>query len=326
MGVSVIIPTCGRPQLLSRCLQALARQENAGAWEVVVVDDAGDPAAAPVVDEARALFPDKVPVRCLRLERNAGPAAARNAGWKQAAYQVIAFTDDDTLPAPDWLALGLRAMSREHVVAVAGGVQVPLRAEPTDYERNESRLGEAAFVTANCFVSKTALEKIGGFDERFRAAWREDSDLHFRLLQHAALTGQRIVRDPAAQVIHPVRKAGWGVSLRQQQKSFYNALLFKKHPWHYRRGIQSHPPYLYYGYVAGVVMALVGVLTNLKTLAVMGAMLWFWCYAVFLGRRLRDTSHRASHVLEMVITSLVIPFLSIYWRLRGALAFRVWFA
>ena len=42
-------------------------------------------------------------------------------------------------------------------------------------------------------------------------------------------------------------------------------------------------------------------------------------------RRLRHTSHRAEHVAEMLATSAVIPFLSVYWRLRGALRWRVLF-
>jgi len=40
-------------------------------------------------------------------------------------------------------------------------------------------------------------------------------------------------------------------------------------------------------------------------------------------RRLRRTSHAPAHVWEMLATSVLIPFLSVYWRLRGALRFRV---
>jgi hypothetical protein len=46
----------------------------------------------------------------------------------------------------------------------------------------------------------------------------------------------------------------------------------------------------------------------------------------FLLRRLRGTSHAPSHVLEMIVTSLCIPFLSVFWRLYGAWKFRVLFA
>ena len=85
--------------------------------------------------------------------------------------------------------------------------------------------------------------RAGGFDERFSAAWREDSDLHFRLLHQ----GGRIVWAPAALVVHPW-PARWGVSLKQQRKSQFNALLYKKHPRLYRQRIRPWPPWEYYAW------------------------------------------------------------------------------
>lgn len=69
-------------------------------------------------------------------------------------------------------------------------------------------------------------EKVEGFDERFKAAWREDSDLHFKFLEHNI----PINKSEKAVVCHPERKASWGVSVSEQKKSLYNALLYKKHP------------------------------------------------------------------------------------------------
>src|SRR5205823_14984267 len=57
-----------------------------------------------------------------------GPAAARNAGWKMARGETIAFTDDDCVPDSGWLAAGLTAFSSPTVVAVAGQTVVPLPA------------------------------------------------------------------------------------------------------------------------------------------------------------------------------------------------------
>ena len=67
---------------------------------------------------------------------------------------------------------------------------------------------------------------IGGFDERFPEAWREDSDLQFTLLEQ----GYTIKPAPQAVVTHPVRPAPWGVGLKMQRKSQFEALLYKKHP------------------------------------------------------------------------------------------------
>ena len=52
----------------------------------------------------------------------------------------------------------------------------------------------------------------------------------------------RLVRVPEATVVHAVRPARWDVSVRQQRKSVFNALLYKEHPVLYRRKIQAAPP------------------------------------------------------------------------------------
>ena len=64
---------------------------------------------------------------------------------------------------------------------------MPLPLQPTDYELNAAGLQRSEFVTANCFYRRAALAAAGGFDERFRAPWREDSDLY--LHPRRALSG-----------------------------------------------------------------------------------------------------------------------------------------
>jgi hypothetical protein len=44
--------------------------------------------------------------------------------------------------------------------------------------------------------------------------------------------------------------------------------------------------------------------------------------AWFTGKRLRGTSKKITHVLEMAYTSIVIPFASVYWNLYGAVKFK----
>jgi GT2 family glycosyltransferase len=281
----VVVPTCGRPALLARCLAALERQTlSRERYEVIVVED-----------EARE-----------------GPATARNRGWRQARAPVIAFTDDDTEASPTWLEAGLSALAPE-VDAVSGRVVMPVPQPPTDYERDAQGLERAEFVTANCFIRRSALERVGGFDERFRLAWREDSDLHFKLLR----AGAHIVREPRALVLHPVRPAKWGVSLSQQKKVMFDALLYKKHRELYRARIRSHPRIDYYLTVGTLLLAAFhpGFL-----------LLWLIFTLEFSVRRLKGTSLRPRHVAEMLVTSAAIPPLSVFWRLAGAWRFRVAFA
>jgi cellulose synthase/poly-beta-1,6-N-acetylglucosamine synthase-like glycosyltransferase len=231
---------------------------------------------------------------------------------------VIAFTDDDTVPRPDWLRAGLQAIAAG-ADAAAGHVEVPLPAVPTDYELDAAGLEKAAFVTANCFVRRDLLEAIGGFDERFRCAWREDTDLCFRLRASGA-----IVRSaPEARVVHPVRPARWGVSLGQQRKGRFDALLYKKFPRGYRRYIRRYPPWDYYAAVVAGVCGLVNAVAGEWLLAFACLFVWIGISAVFAWQRLSRTSRSARHVTEMLVTSLLIPWVSVYWRARGAWRFRV---
>src|SRR5438067_730536 len=94
-----------------------------------------------------------------------GPAAARNAGWRAARGEIIAFTDDDCVPTPGWLRAGVSAFV-DGVAGVDGRVVMPLPATPTDYERDAAGLERGEFVTANCFYGRDALVAVGGFDER----------------------------------------------------------------------------------------------------------------------------------------------------------------
>jgi hypothetical protein len=137
--------------------------------------------------------------------------------------------------------------------------------------------------------------------------------------------GRRIARVPEALVTHPVRPASWGVSLQQQRKSQFNALLYKKHRWLYRARIQPSPPWFYYLCTCAFLAALGFGLAGRTESALAPAAVWLLLSAWFCARRLRETRRTPSHLLEMLITSALIPPLSVYWRLRGALRFGVLF-
>lgn len=319
VAVSVVVPTFNRPDLLDLCLDALVRQDlDPGAYEIVVADDAASIETHRQVAAWTEQCAESGPaIRYVAVSTTQGPAAARNAGWRAAQGAILAFTDDDCLPKSGWLRAGCDAIERG-ASAATGRVVVPLPEAPTDYELNAAGLETAEFVTANCFCRRDVLEAIGGFDERFAAAWREDSDLHFALLER----GQTIAHAPHAVVVHPVRRASWGVSLTQQRKSQFNALLFKKHPALYRERIQRWPPQSYYAVVASVVGVAAGVIARRRAAAAASAALWVWLTGRFVARRLRGTSREPAHVLEMVATSAAIPPLAVFWRLYGAAKFR----
>jgi len=249
-----------------------------------------------------------------------GPAAARNRGWRAARADIIAFTDDDTVPDADWVRNGLLALD-EDVDALWGRITMPLPDDPTDYERDASHLATAEFVTANCFCRKAMLQALDGFDEQFRLAWREDSDFHFRLLAQ----GARIRHAPPALVVHPVRPAKWGVSISQQKKIQFDALLYKKHPRLYREKIRATPRWDYYLTVAALLAAVQGLVTGNIRAAALGGSVWLAMTAWLCIFRLRNTRLTAGHIAEMALTSAAIPVLAVWWRMVGAARFRVLF-
>lgn len=320
--VSVVVPTFKRPDLLDRCLKALLAQDFIPAdYEVIIVDDAAcNQTKCQVEQHAKRAKLCGHTVRYLPVTDSHGPAAARNIGLYAAQSAIIAYTDDDCIPTPGWLKAGIRALTGD-IVGVAGRILVPLPPTPTDYEYNASLLAQSEFVTANCFFRRDALIMIGGFDERFTAAWREDSDLIFTLQEHDA----RCIAIPDAVVIHPVRPAQWGVSIRQQRKSMFNALLYKKHPILYRQKVQATPPWHYYAIVCALLVVLIGAMNESWLLACIALGIWIYLTGRFCARRLQHTSHAPSHIAEMIVTSVVIPLLAIFWRLRGAIKFRVFF-
>jgi GT2 family glycosyltransferase len=322
IAVSVVVPTCGRLDLLDRCLDALTRQSLSGArYEIIIVDDEPNHNTLHLVAGWRARTLDRGPR--LVYVSNAGPhgpAAARNRGWQVAQAPIVAFTNDDTVPAPDWLANALEAFG-DHVDALCGKIEMPLPSRPTAHQREARLLETAEFVTANCFCRKEVLEQLGGFDERFTSPWREDSDLHFRLLKMNA----NISHAPEALVVHPVRPAPWGASLLQIRKVAFDALLYKKHPELYRQKIQR-TPWDYYVIVAALLAALVGLATGAKLLATLAGAAWLALTARLCLRRLSGTAKNISHVAEMVITSALIPPLAVFWRIAGAIRYRVRFA
>jgi glycosyltransferase involved in cell wall biosynthesis len=314
-----VIPTYRRPDLLRRCLDALLRQTYpSDLLEVVVVEDGGAGEAEAVVAQVQARG-TPIALRYLGVPHG-GPGAARNAGWNLARGEVIAFTDDDTIPDPGWIRNGARAL-QAGADAVSGRTIVPLPDRPTDADANTQGLERATFATCNVFCRRTWLERVGGFDPRFRRAYREDSDLEFRLLD----TGARIARAEDALVVHPPRAERPFVSLRQQRNQLYDALLYRKHPRRFRETIRSHPPVVYYAITAGQVGGVLALLAGRRRLAASLLALWLTLAGRFFVQRARGKQRSAAHLLDLAVTSALIPPVAVYWRLRGAWTFRVLF-
>jgi histidinol-phosphate phosphatase family protein len=220
MTFDIVVPTVGRDSL-RLLLEALAAADGPWPGRVLVVDDRRDRSGALLGGGAPA-WVEVVPGRA------AGPAAARNLGWRRASAEWVAFLDDDVVPGPSWLgdlARDLEGLEPE-VAATQGRVRVPMPAgrRPTDWERNVRGLETARWATADMAYRRSVLEEVGGFDERFPRAYREDADLGLRVVE----AGCRIAVGDRG-VLHPVRAAGWSVSLRLQAGNADDVLMRALH-------------------------------------------------------------------------------------------------
>jgi glycosyltransferase involved in cell wall biosynthesis len=317
--ITVVIPTWRRPQLLSKCIESLLNQSvEKSDFELVIVSDGPDETTKAILAPMQKKHPGGI--LHIHLPYKKGPAAARNLGWLQAKGKLIAFTDDDCIADKNWLKDIWEAWNGEELAAFSGRVIVPLPDKPTDYELNTANLEKAEFITANCACTKSALLKTGGFDERFTAAWREDSDLHFKLLIH------RIpVYKINAAIVHPVRTAPWGISLKEEKKGMFNALLYKKYPALYKTRINAKAPWHYYACIASFLGGIAGLAVHSSAITIVSWSTWSILVGAFAIKRLTLTSRSISHVLEIIVTSIAIPFVSVYWQLYGAWKYRVLF-
>ncbi len=320
LQVSVVIPTYKRHALLIRCLEALDRQTlSAERFEVIVADDAADPETQALIEAHAERSPYKLVYAPVHSDPPGthGPAVARNASWRRAAAEVIAFTDDDCVPDPSWLAEGLHVFDDPACAAAWGRLEMPIPEVPTDYERDASGLATAVFVTANCFVRRAVMKTLGGFDERFQVAWREDSDLYFSLLEQ----GFQVVHARQALVVHPVRSAPWGISLYQQRKTMFDVLLYEKHLELYCKHVAPFPR-LYLVIITSGLIAALSALVNYSPVSVVAMSIWFIGTLYFAAQRLRGTSHSLSHICEMLYTSMLLPWLATAYRILGMYKFR----
>lgn len=319
VAISVILPTRGRMDLLDRCLDALTRQSLPGSlYEVVVVDDEPDHNTLHLVAGWRTRTLERGPQLVYLPNSNQhGPAAARNLGWRSARALVIAFTDDETIPTPDWLAQGLAALT-DSVDVLCG----QLETHPAARAGQRGQVAADLFSLANCFCRKALLEQLNGFDERFEEAAHCDADLHFRLLARSA----RIVHAPEARVVLPVQPTRWGASLARTRERVFDALLYKKHPELYREHIAASPPWDDYLAVAALLVLLGALLAGSGGLALFALLVWLMLTARLCRQRLRNISPGFAHVADVVVTSALLPPLAVFWRLLGAIRYRVRFS
>lgn len=214
-GVAVVVATLERPAFLLDLLGDLLSQ-RARPRQILIVDQSRercDPVERLAADHAERIVYRRVDFQNL--------PRARNWAWRQARHEAILFLDDDVRCGPELVEEHLWTLRQPGVGLVAGGVAEPVggrapSAGPAAFSR-WSALPRGSFealderdvdhaLGANFSVRRSALLRVGGFDERFGvgSALYEELDLCLRLRS----AGYRVRFNGRARVRHLKAPAG----------------------------------------------------------------------------------------------------------------------
>lgn len=238
---SVIVPAYRAERTLPALFAALARQTLPRVdFETIVIDDGSPDATAAVAERAGA--------RVLR-QANRGPAAARNAGARAAAADLLVFTDADCEPEKDFLERLLAPFQDPRVVAAKGAYysrqrELVARFVQIEYEEKYDRMaarqaadGGIDFVdTYAAAFRREAFLEAGGFDEAFPQASVEDQELSFRL----ARAGKHMRFVPEARVWHLHAATLRDYARKKRKIARWKVAVLRRHPGKALR--DSHTP------------------------------------------------------------------------------------
>lgn len=199
--VSVIIPVYNDPDGIRKCLEGLREQTfPQPQFEVLVVDNGS-------TDETQSVI-EEFPYELLVEDQIQGSYAARNEGIRNASGEILAFTDADCTPEPEWLEAAVTVFKEEDVDLVSGRVKFEFTRDQTPAERfdalvnmrNDKSVREGAAKTANLFARRAVIEEIGLFPDHLQSG----GDVFWT--KSATDAGFELVYAPDAIILHPTRQ------------------------------------------------------------------------------------------------------------------------
>ncbi len=203
-NASIIIATYNRADILEKTLDSMLNQDYPFNYEIIVINDGSTDDTKQILQK----FSKYKKFRSQSLEKNSGPATARNIGIEMTRYPIIVIMDDDCIPEKDWL--------QKLVSEFSGNIGIT-----TSYSMRGG--------TSTAFLKK-ALDEVGYFDESFPFAYREDTDLLFRILDRGyeikfANAKFKHLHKPPKTI-----KAKISYALKRIWIHQSDVLLYKKHP------------------------------------------------------------------------------------------------
>jgi histidinol-phosphate phosphatase family protein len=318
---TVVLPTVGRASL-GVLLESLAKQDHAVDSPVLVVDDRPDPDLSPL--RAEELEPTGTLALQVLRSGGRGPAGARNLGWRHARTPWVTFLDDDVVTPPDWYDCLLADLDAAEAAGQIGSqarivVPLPEGRRPTDDERATIGLATAAWVTADMSYRRQELVRVGGFDERFPRAFREDADIALRLGADRGRVAQGL-----RHTVHPVKHGDFWFSVSQQKGNADDRLMRRLHGSGWRARARARLGRLprHAAITAAGAVAVAAAAVRAQALTRVAALVWATGTAELAWRRVADGPRTAAEVRRMLVTSAVIPPVATWHALAGAVRHR----
>lgn len=226
--ISVVVCSCNGARTIRQSLEAL-RKIIYPKYEVIVVDDGSRDATPTIAEEYK--------VRLIR-QSNQGLSAARNAGWKAAKGEIVAYLDDDAAPDPHWLQYLASAFMAGQWAGV-GGPNIGFPDDSFVARCVDHAPGNPTHVLltdreaehlpgCNMAYRKSCLAAVDGFDPQFRIAG-DDVDLCWRLREK----GWKLGFHPGAMVWHHRRNTVQTYWRQQLNYGRAEAMLERKWPEKY---------------------------------------------------------------------------------------------
>ncbi len=248
--VSVVIPVYGKLALTLRCLVSVRATREATPFEILVVDDGSPDRTEEVLSRVPGL-------RYLRNEVNGGFIVSVNRGAREARGRYVHFLNNDTIALPGWLDRLVETLERVEGAGLVGSrlIYPSMRLQECGgvvwrdgsatnwgngrdpFNPSYRALRDVDYVSAaSALIDRDLFHRIGGFDERYRPAYYEDTDLAFAVRAH----GRRVLVQPASRVIHDEGgTAGTDVQVGMKKHQVVNQARFRER---WASALERHGP------------------------------------------------------------------------------------
>jgi glycosyltransferase involved in cell wall biosynthesis len=238
--ISVIVPIYNDAKRLKLLLEALDHQTlDKSRWEAVIVDNNS-------IDSPETVVTSYPFAQCVK-ESKTGSSAARNTGIRESSAPLLAFTDSDCIPTPNWLETALKLLEDNKAISAIGGaiivfLETPNKPSLTELFEVACAFPQQEFVeklnygaTANMITRRSCFDLIGGFDENLQSS--EDENWGQRLVA----AGGTIVYSSEVAVNHParnwealkrkIRRVAKGKAMRLLRKDYGELHILAKILW-----------------------------------------------------------------------------------------------